>query len=1019
MLVLLFIFIQICNIKILKTKTTPNSITKQVKIEKTMKAKYWIIIFLCLPSMAMLSTAQGWGKTIVESTGGQPTYGMSVLETTDGGCLASGHYFITPASVPILIKTDANGTEQWRKEGTVANPGLGAFGFKEPQSYQYLLNTNDSNYLVVGTMLYKHPMTPMFPDTLKVALIKIDIQGNVLWAKEHGFNDTIFTNNGGLHTVTNTNDGGFAMVMGIDTANVLIKMNDQGNIQWSKIIATNTIINDLIETSTGEFICVGMNDPSYAEPRIIKTDVQGNVLWQKDSIAMGQFAHLKCITEAPDGNYILGGSMPSFIDPPMVFKLDTSGNRMAWGQLDAQVFNGPSGNGVVSDIDVASNGDFLITGSDGNANYIGFIARLNAAGQTIRSSTLNHLNNTFGRTIRATSDGGCVVLGTNEIGGGLSGLTGIYLAKTDSTLRLPTNLITGNVYHDLNTDCSKDINDTNLKNWIVQLTGLVQGTQQTIYTTTDTFGNYEFQVDTGVHTIVINSAPSSLYWQACQNSQTVSFGQYFQADTIDFALQNMFSCPLLQVDISTPFLRRCFSSNYYVNYTNLGGSAAQNAYVEVELDSFLIYNSSSIPLISQVGRIYRFDIGNLTAGQTGRFNINVTTGCSTTILGQTHCVEAHIYPDTVCIPNYWNGPIITAEAICLGDSIQFNLENVGAPMSTSADYIVTEDHIMLRNSSYQLGAGGQTTIYQPTQQGATYRIIADQAVGFPVLLGDAFVTASIEGCQPFGNGSFNTGFITSFSNGNASPFVAVDCQENIGAYDPNDKQAQPIGYGLEHYISEDIALDYKIRFQNTGTDTAFTVRVVDTLSAHLDPSTIEVGASSHVYTWRLFGSNRIEFTFNNIMLPDSNINEPASHGFIKFRIQQKAGNSTGTQIENTAAIYFDYNVPVLTNTTWHTIGNGFIISNVEKVGGKQNTRTIEAIVAPNPMQQYATIQLEGLESGKQATVSIFDALGQKVEELQSTTGMFRIENKGWSAGMYIYQIQVEQELVGTGKIIVR
>ena len=66
------------------------------------------------------------------------------------------------------------------------------------------------------------------------------------------------------------------------------------------------------------------------------------------------------------------------------------------------------------------------------------------------------------------------------------------------------------------------------------------------------------------------------------------------------------------------------------------------------------------------------------------------------------------------------------------------------------------------------------------------------------------------------------------------------------------------------------------------------------------------------------------------MLPDSNVNEPASHGFIKFRIQQKASNPTGARIENTAAIYFDYNAPVLTNTTWHTIGNDFIISGVEK-----------------------------------------------------------------------------------------
>ena len=67
------------------------------------------------------------------------------------------------------------------------------------------------------------------------------------------------------------------------------------------------------------------------------------------------------------------------------------------------------------------------------------------------------------------------------------------------------------------------------------------------------------------------------------------------------------------------------------------------------------------------------------------------------------------------------------------------------------------------------------------------------------------------------------------------------------------------------------------------------------------------------------------------------------------------------------------------------------------------------------MQQYATIQLNNLETDKQATLSIFDALGQEVEQLQSTTGLFRLENKNWSTGMYIYQIQIDQELIGTGK----
>lgn len=55
------------------------------------------------------------------------------------------------------------------------------------------------------------------------------------------------------------------------------------------------------------------------------------------------------------------------------------------------------------------------------------------------------------------------------------------------------------------------------------------------------------------------------------------------------------------------------------------------------------------------------------------------------------------------------------------------------------------------------------------------------------------------------------------------------------------------------------------------------------------------------------------------MLPDSNVNEAASHGFTSFRVKQVPNLPVGTLIENSAAIYFDFNAPVITNTSWHTI----------------------------------------------------------------------------------------------------
>ena len=63
-----------------------------------------------------------------------------------------------------------------------------------------------------------------------------------------------------------------------------------------------------------------------------------------------------------------------------------------------------------------------------------------------------------------------------------------------------------------------------------------------------------------------------------------------------------------------------------------------------------------------------------------------------------------------------------------------------------------------------------------------------------------------------------------------------------GAYDPNDKLATTsLGSTTSWLLDEDEWIDYTIRFQNTGTDTAFNVVITDTLPANLDPSTAHRG----------------------------------------------------------------------------------------------------------------------------------------------------------------------------------
>ncbi len=140
----------------------------------------------------------------------------------------------------------------------------------------------------------------------------------------------------------------------------------------------------------------------------------------------------------------------------------------------------------------------------------------------------------------------------------------------------------------------------------------------------------------------------------------------------------------------------------------------------------------------------------------------------------------------------------------------------------------------------------------------------------------------------------------------------------VGSYDPNEKSSHTGENQWGGAITEnDTIISYQILFQNTGNDTAFTVVVRDTLDENLDVESIRPGIASHDYILEFEGRNVLVFNFENIMLPDSNVNEPASHGYITFTIKRDKNLMPEVEIKNDVAIYFDYNDPIITNETVH------------------------------------------------------------------------------------------------------
>lgn len=148
-----------------------------------------------------------------------------------------------------------------------------------------------------------------------------------------------------------------------------------------------------------------------------------------------------------------------------------------------------------------------------------------------------------------------------------------------------------------------------------------------------------------------------------------------------------------------------------------------------------------------------------------------------------------------------------------------------------------------------------------------------------------------------------------------SQIFASEYTENIGAFDPNDIRVFNTKGYEDAIFDKDEYQHYKIRFQNTGTDTAFNIKLWNKIPNELDIETFEAIGSSHENTIKIDESGKLEVIYNNIMLPDSNINQLLSNGFFNYRIKPKKGIPHGTSIQNNANIFFDFNAPIATNTS--------------------------------------------------------------------------------------------------------
>ncbi len=233
--------------------------------------------------------------------------------------------------------------------------------------------------------------------------------------------------------------------------------------------------------------------------------------------------------------------------------------------------------------------------------------------------------------------------------------------------------------------------------------------------------------------------------------------------------------------------------------------------------------------------------------------------------------------------------------------------------------------------------------------------------------------------------------LVAYADGGSSTDTFTYSQQLRCAIDPNDKLVEPSRPepSNSNYTEFAEALVYTIRFQNTGSDTAFNVRIEDQLPVGLDYRTFKPLAASAPYRTEIDDSGLAIFYFDNIMLPDSNVNEIASHGFITFEVQAFGDLEEFATIDNTAGIFFDFNAPVITNTVSSTFVTAL---DADMDGYAFYEECDDTDAAINPAAQE--IENNGIDEncdGEDTIVGVVNPLpGHLLAFPNPTTGLFRL-----------------------------
>lgn len=341
-----------------------------------------------------------------------------VLQANDDGYIIVGSSRQNSDPTVIwVLKTDQLGNMQWER----------FYGGPVFETGQSVLITADGGYLISATV----------QDTLNpgddISFIKIDGIGNFEWEVQFAKNEDDW-----IRESQHTADGGFIHTgaTGIfrDSLDfLLLKTDSECNTEWAVTFGGELYEGSFSvqQTTDGGYITAGGTESygsGWVDVYIVKTDSRGNLEW--DAVfGYADYDKALAVRQTQDGGYLILGYTYSFSSncDLWLIKIDCLGN-MEWDQV---LDNGGADYGY-SFLE-APDGGFVITGGTGGDLWL---FKTDSIGNIEWETSIGYQGNSNegGKSLQQTSDGGYIVAGIIDPGGGMLDL---WLVKFGSVLGIP------------------------------------------------------------------------------------------------------------------------------------------------------------------------------------------------------------------------------------------------------------------------------------------------------------------------------------------------------------------------------------------------------------------------------------------------------------------------------------------------------------------------------------------------------------------------------------------------------